>query len=158
MVAADFRMKTIRNVLIVSVVVLARPACAQPTAFDPSLALAEHRVIPDAISYGTAATALALEAAHVWRADRVRGLERFALRVGLVVVGSEVVKRAVHRTRPDGSDDLSFWSEHTALACLSPSRWGMSLCAMTGAGRVAAGRHYVTDVAAGAAVGWVARR
>ena len=45
-----------------------------------------------------------------------QGSQQLALSVGSAVVASEVLKRTVHSTRPDGSDRRSFPSRHAAVA------------------------------------------
>ncbi len=73
---------------------------------------------------------------------------------GVVVLTSEIVKRLSHRARPNGKDDQSFWSEHTALACVATVRtpW-FALCPAVGYARVAADWHWGTDTLAGAGFG-----
>ena len=74
------------------------------------------------------------------------------------------VKLATRRRRPDGSNHRSFPSGHTANAFAAARliqrkydmRWAWPLYilgACTGAGRVAGGHHYVSDVVMGAATG-----
>lgn len=92
-----------------------------------------------------------------------RILLKDAASVGLTVAIAETVKRLIHRTRPDGSDDLSFFSEHTALACV-PVGWvprlktPIVLSLSVGIGRVSAYKHFPSDVAAGCAVGLLVGR
>jgi membrane-associated phospholipid phosphatase len=92
---------------------------------------------------------------------RGRALGCQALRTGLVVGVSELTKAVVHRTRPDGSDRKSFYSEHTALAFVNTGwRYQVSVPIALGVGylRPAANKHYVTDVLVGAGVGALAER
>ena len=74
------------------------------------------------------------------------------------------VKLVTRRKRPDGSNRLSFPSGHTAnafaVARLIQRKYDMPLAlplyilgGFTGAGRVAGGHHYMSDVVMGAAVG-----
>lgn len=84
-----------------------------------------------------------------------------ALRTGLVIGVSETVKVLVHRTRPDGSNRKSFYSEHTALAFANTGwRYQVSVPIALGVGylRPAANRHFVSDVIVGAGVGVLASR
>ena len=87
-----------------------------------------------------------------------------ALAMAQVVVGP--VKLAAHRRRPDGSNRLSFPSGHAANAVAiarvvqrrSGNRWGLPLyavAALTAVGRLEDGRHYLSDVTAGATVGYI---
>lgn len=95
--------------------------------------------------------------------EDAEGLTRFRdLTVGTfgTVYG---LKRAVSRERPDGGDARSFPSGHTSSAFSGASylhyRYGWKYglpaymaAAAVGASRVVAGRHYWTDVAAGAVI------
>ena len=92
-------------------------------------------------------------------------------RAALTVTGSLItelivqpVKRLVHSERPDGSDCRSFPSGHTARAFMGAELlriayggWvpyaGYAVAAATGVMRMAAGRHWFTDVVAGAGIG-----
>lgn len=80
-----------------------------------------------------------------------------------------VVKRAVARERPDGSDRESFYSGHTSTAavfagavCLEhqaiPCALGIGAALGVGYLRVAANRHWLTDVSVGFGVGFSAGR
>lgn len=114
------------------------------------------RPVADWVSYGTVAAGLGLSCAQ----DRTRRCyTRAGLRIGATVAIAETTKRFVHRERPDKSDRKSFFSEHTALACVggfSSKRElaAAALCASTAYLRVSAKRHYVTDVLTGAALGF----
>jgi len=137
---------------------LAAPARAevQPLAWDA------HRGAADAISTGLVAGQLAAEAITSWRApDRGKAIRCLLLRVGLTVAAAETAKHTVSRVRPNGSDDRSFFSEHTALAAVA-SGWrlsiGVPIAAGVGYGRAAAGAHYGSDIGVGAAVGELLRR
>ncbi len=79
------------------------------------------------------------------------------------------LKNAVHRTRPDGSNRLSFPSGHTssafAAASVLESHYGprvgvpaYTLASLIGASRLASRAHHVSDVVAGAALGFVVGR
>jgi membrane-associated phospholipid phosphatase len=116
----------------------------------------------DVASTVTVSTQIGLDTLASLRApDRRCALLHQGLRLGLVVGLSELVKHVVHRTRPDGSDRQSFWSEHTALAAGSRGwsvGWSVPLTLGTGYLRVAANKHYISDVVAGALVGDVVAR
>lgn len=96
--------------------------------------------------------------------DRTRDcLRTAAIRVGTTIVTTELVKRWVDRERPDRSDRLSFYSGHTALACVGGfgskrQVAGAAVCAAAGYLRMSAKRHWLTDVAVGAGVGWAMSR
>jgi len=134
-------------------ILAAAPARAEGNPF----AWPAHGNIADWASYATVATNIAGDSVHSWRqVDRGKAFTCQGLRLALVAGIAEMVKQAVHRTRPDGSDQLSFFSEHTALAFVSTG-WALQvsipLGAATGYGRLAANRHYPTDVLTGAGVG-----
>jgi membrane-associated phospholipid phosphatase len=101
----------------------------------------------DWVSTGLVVTSLALPCLR----DRtLRCVGNEAIQVGVGVLVDEVMKRTIHRTRPDGSDVKSFPSGHTNLACVAVIRstvW--ELCPAVAVLRVMADRHYATDVTAG---------
>ena len=80
-----------------------------------------------------------------------------------------VLKTAVGRTRPDGSDNKSFPSGHTSnaftWATIVEHHYGWkagipayAVAAAIGGSRVTGGKHYLSDVAAGAALGVIVGR
>jgi hypothetical protein len=88
-------------------------------------------------------------------------LGSFACRIGLTVGAAELVKHTVSRTRPDGSDRMSFYSEHTALATVSSGwKFQIGIPVAIGAGylRMGAGKHFASDVAVGAVAGLLAQK
>ena len=105
------------------------------------------------------------------RADDA-GARQLALSLGSSVAAAELLKSTVHSTRPDGSDNHSFPSAHTAVAfsaatfidrrygqqyaAYTPALYG--LAALTGVARVEAKKHHWGDVLAGGAIGWGASR
>jgi hypothetical protein len=142
---------------LVLVLGLAAPAAAEDSPFRwPA-----HTTAAARISDGLVAAAVTFDTVHALRSsDRKHALLNEACRLGLTVGVSELVKRTTHRTRPDGSDDMSFWSEHTALS-MQASGWrysvGVPIAVGAGYFRMAAGKHYATDVAAGAGMGLLAQ-
>jgi len=95
------------------------------------------------------------------REGQVQFLESFATNA-VVTAG---LKRAVNKTRPDGDCCNSFPSSHTSFAFMGASflqrRYGRKFAipayaaaVFVGYSRVAADRHYVEDVLAGAAIGY----
>lgn len=139
---------------------LASPAAAQET--QPLAWSTTHRQLADAISTALVTANLAGATVTAWRSDdRRHAFTCLAIRNGLEVASAEIVKRLVHRTRPDGSDRFSFYSEHTALATVNAGwRVSVSLPIAIGAGygRAAADKHYLTDIAVGAGAGWLGSR
>jgi membrane-associated phospholipid phosphatase len=84
-------------------------------------------------------------------------------------VYSEVLKRAVHRTRPDSSDNFSFPSGHTsaafAWATVANAHYGAKVgipsyivASAIGASRLVKDKHYLSDVLAGATLGYIVGR
>lgn len=90
-----------------------------------------------------------------------------ALSVGIMATAVNGLKYTVQRPRPDGSQNNSFPSGHTATAFMSAtmlykeygwrSPWfsigGYTLAAATGVSRILNNKHWMTDIAAGAAIG-----
>lgn len=158
--------------LIVALVLLAGPAAAQtpdltgnvPLTLEPNwLAWSTaERHKADVASTALVFANIGLESWHTFRsADRGRAFGCQAFRMGVTITAAEVVKRTVHRTRPDGSDQMSFYSEHTALAMVNSGwRWQIGIPVALGAGyfRSAANRHFPSDVAVGALAGFFARK
>lgn len=76
------------------------------------------------------------------------------------------LKSTTHRTRPDGSDRLSFPSGHTSNAFAIATVWskqygtraaipGYFLASLVGVSRMAGQRHHLSDVVAGATLGYL---
>lgn len=84
-----------------------------------------------------------------------------AIRLGTSNAINFTVKQLVHKTRPDGSDNKSFYSNHTSNAAIS-SGWnwkiGIPLAITTGGLRIAAKKHDYIDVSVGMLAGLVATR
>lgn len=151
--------------------VIARSAGAQALPIDsltPPLPNATARTMADVASWATVIAAVALDAKATiggchsqdvcYRAVLFTGL-----RVGATYGAVFAAKQLVHRTRPCApacgidNPDFSFYSAHTALAfsAIGGPRLAISLplAVSTGGLRVAAGKHYLTDVLVGAGVG-----
>jgi len=128
-------------------------------------------------SWGTASDAMAaglplLAGAATLVNNDTEGTRQLLLSAGSAVAAAEVLKSTVHSTRPDGSDQQSFPSAHTALAfsaatfidrrygaqygAWTPALYGVA--ALTGVARVEADKHHWVDVLAGGAIGWGAAR
>lgn len=84
-------------------------------------------------------------------------------------VYTTLAKKAVNRTRPDGSDNLSFPSGHTssavAMATVAQAHFGPKVgipaylaAGFIGASRVQSNKHNLSDVIAGAALGYIVGR
>lgn len=76
------------------------------------------------------------------------------VRVGTALLAAMITKYVFPRTRPDGSDNKSFFSQHTALTCAAVTGTKVwALCPSVGYLRVAADKHWATDAMAGGVVG-----
>lgn len=126
-------------------------------------ARADEKKVADVISYGTVITQIGLDTYRSFKADDKKvAFEQQALRTGITIGLSELVKHFVHEERPDGSDNKSFWSEHSALGCTAMSinkgdGWqfgvGIGLAVGTPVGRVVAEKHHWWDTVVGCSVG-----
>lgn len=144
--------------LTVCLLLLSAPLAAE----DNPLKWSSHRPIADWVSTGLVGVNVAGDTIGAWRADdRRHAFLGLACRDAIAIGVSEVVKRLVHRTRPDGSDRMSMPSEHTALA-VATGGWsvGFGYTIAIGAGelRGAANKHHVSDIGVGFGVGLVARK
>ena len=130
-------------------------AGAEPTP----LRLVGHERIPARISDVLVTLPMLAATIDAARADdKSRAFLRLGCRNAVAMGLTELTKRLIHRTRPDGSDRLSMPSGHTATAMAnSDSAWSYGVTLGVAWGRQAAGKHYATDVAVGAGVGGLAR-
>lgn len=106
-----------------------------------------------------------------------QGTRQIVLSTGSTLAATELLKHTVHARRPDGSDNKSFPSGHTAVAFSAVGfmdrrygeQWGQrygqwavpalyGVAALTGVARVEANKHHWGDVLAGAAIGYGAAR
>ena len=133
---------------------------AQPTRLDPtSLAWKDTRDA-QVLSNIIVITAIGLDTLDSWKSsDRKRAFIKQGERTIIILGVTELVKRLTHRERPDMSDDLSFFSEHTEFAAVN-KRISFSIPLMTSTGylRIAANKHYLTDVIVGGLVGSLVNR
>jgi hypothetical protein len=131
--------------LLVIVLLLVRPVYA------------DERKVADIISYGTVATQITFNTVYNWKqTDRKNALVKEVVTDLFIIASSETIKVFVHESRPDKSDNKSFWSEHSALAA-GNMRYnygiGFSLTLGTMSGRVIAKKHHWWDTVVGAGVG-----
>lgn len=143
---------------------------AQATAIDKPfkpMPSATARHVADLTSWGTALTPVVIDTVDAWQSPhRKDALIAEGERVAVVYGATFAAKFLVQRIRPCapacGSDDpnTSFWSGHTAIAFSTihgkHASIQLSLAATTGGLRVLAGKHWLTDVLAGAAAGYAA--
>lgn len=127
-----------------------------------------HRDLDNYMQFSPAAVMLGLKAAGVKsRSSWGRMLVSDAFSVVLATSVVQELKNSTHITRPDGSDNHSFPSGHTATAFISAtmlskeygylSPWvsvgAYSVATATGLMRVANNKHWLSDVMVGAGIG-----
>lgn len=146
-------------VALIMLLVLSAPAVAET---QPLAWAVKHRPIAQRTSDILVGAQLVADTVHSLRSERRgRALGCQALRMGIAFGASELVKRATDRERPDRSDRLSFYSGHTATAFSAGGwRWQISAPIAIGSGylRMAANRHYISDVLVGAGAGYLTSR
>jgi hypothetical protein len=139
---------------------LSSTLCAQPVAGDSLVPPgSSHQTAALIVSDVSVAISIASDAWVSWKSpDRKRAFIMQGFREGTVLMSSEIIKRLVHRNRPDLSDTKSFWSEHTAFSAsaLRGPRLAfvVPLVIGTGDARVLARKHYLSDVVVGGLVGF----
>lgn len=144
--------------------VLAVPAAAQEHDFTWH----GHETTLDHVSTGLVAASIGLNTYRHVKDDGWKvGLGREGCETGFAIGTSELAKLLVSRTRPNGVDDKSFWSEHSAIAGANAGftvqisgrkvQLGWTIAGATAAARVGSGWHYVSDVAVGLADGWLSQ-
>lgn len=126
--------------------------------------------IDNVLQYTPMAASFVLKIAGVkgrstWEKRIIKSAGTFVLCAGTTYA----LKHAIHSTRPDGTDNQSFPSGHTAIAFCGAtvlhkeygkvSPWisvaGYTVATITAVDRVRRNRHHWGDVAAGAAIGWL---
>lgn len=127
-----------------------------------------HYTYDDWLQYGPAALMIGLKAGgYESRSSWGRMLVSDAFSVGAMALTVNGLKYTIKRNRPDGSRRNSFPSGHTATAFLTAtmlhkeygwrSPWfsigGYTVAAVTGVSRLLNNKHWMTDIAAGAAIG-----
>lgn len=133
---------------------------AQPTSIDPKGLAWDNTRNAQIISNITVGISIGLDTIDSWKStDRKRAFIKQGERTIILILSDEISKRVFHRTRPDNSDNLSFPSEHTGFAAMN-RRWEIQVPLMTSTGylRIAANKHYLTDVIVGGLVGSLVNR
>ena len=148
--------------IAILVALLVVGASAPSQAEENPFAWPGHHRTADWMSTAFVAAQLTADVYHAGAGDRPgHALGCLALRTGATVGAAELTKAVIIRMRPDGSNRHSFYSEHTALAMQSAG-WrlqiGIPIAIGTGYLRIAANRHYFSDVAVGALAGLLTRR
>lgn len=142
------------GVVLLLAATLAAPASAQvgpDAALRDALRWEGHERVADWISTGLVAGALVVPCLHDrnWHCVANEGIQ-----IGIGLVASAIVKRTVHRDRPNHHDRKSFYSAHTMLASVGTVRSkAFALCPAVGYLRVAADWHWSTDTMVGAGAG-----
>ncbi len=129
----------------------------------PVRAEADEKQVANAISWGTVLTQIGLDTYRSFKSDdKKKEFLQQGLRTGLTIGVSELLKYFIHEERPDGSDNKSFPSEHSAIGCTATSlkksdgwQFGLSigLAIGTPVGRVVAEKHHWWDTAVGCGIG-----
>lgn len=124
--------------------------------------------LDDYIQYSPAAVMLALKAAGVEsRSSWKKMLTADAFTIGLITAVTRVIKPIAKEERPDGSNNHSFPSGHTATAFMCAtmlqkeyghlSPWvgfgGYTVATATGVMRMMNNKHWMSDILAGAGMG-----
>jgi hypothetical protein len=150
------------KILITLTAVLSYPLMAegQPTVLDPPNPTWSNTNAANIASYIPTAASITIDTIKSYHSSNRRlAFEKQALRTGLDVGITELIKILVSRQRPDMSDNKSFFSEHTELAAMGSSlAVSIPLGASAGYLRMAANKHYLTDVLTGLAAGIITSR
>lgn len=137
-------------------------ACIVALSLVPAVASAEsgYNTVSDVLALGLPVVAAGISVAR----DDASGFFQLAKSEALTLVTTEILKRTTHETRPNGRDDKSFPSGHTAVAFAAAQYLQMKggweygvpaylAASAVGYARVRADEHYWHDVLAGAALG-----
>lgn len=144
-------------------------------SFDSDISDIRESIVPDFhytyddwLQYGPAALMVGLKTGgYESRSSWGRMFVSDAFSTGAMAVAVNGLKYTVKRIRPDGSRHNSFPSGHTATAFMTAtmlhkeygwrSPWfsigGYTVAAVTGVSRILNNKHWMTDVASGAAIG-----
>lgn len=147
-------------------------ASAQPVALDhltPALPTAAEQHAASVASWVTAVLPIVLDTRASWMSPKkVKAFELQSVRLGVTYGAAQLLKLAIHRERPCaplcGVDNpaRSFPSLHTAFACTALGGPGLAIAVPLAAGtaglRIAANKHWLTDVLTGCALGALASR
>lgn len=144
---------SVMPVIALIVTLLASPAFAEPTPLK--LPIDKRPVAARIGDYAMVAvtTARAYEAWH--DADRKGAFVEMACEAAVAMGSIELMKRAFHRPRPDGSDNKSFPSGHTGYATAMS---GWQIGAVVAVSRQMAAKHYLTDTLGGLLTGYFATK
>ena len=147
--------------LLVSIFILlsAQPPKCQATVLDPpsSAVSWSNTNAANIASYIPVAVSIVYDSYKSYRSEnKKRSFLMQGAKTGINLTAAELIKLAVHRVRPDLSDNKSFPSEHTELTAMGSSiSVSIPLAAGTGYLRMAANKHYLTDTLTGLAIGFL---
>lgn len=147
-------MRALKLSAVLLLLCLQMPTYAQSTAdtaMRDALRWSDHRDVADKVSTVMVGAAVVLPCLINRTWDCVK---HEAVHVGLSTGLAEATKLFVHRVRPNGVDDKSFFSMHTAIAC--SATYGTKvweICPTVGYLRMASDWHWGSDVGTGAFVG-----
>jgi membrane-associated phospholipid phosphatase len=131
--------------LVILFILIPSYVTAQPSIFDPSHVKWENTDVANKLSNIGVGIGIGLDVVDVFKSeDKKHASIVLAERYLVILAVTEIGKRIVHRTRPDGSDRKSWPSEHTAFGS---GRWYIGI--PVGYSRMAADKHYLTDVVSG---------
>lgn len=137
------------SALAVLVVLSLSAVCQAQVGTEPLAWSPDHRALADGISsalVGVQAGATIWYDAKAWRAGDRKPTFRSVCAIAVALATTETLKRTFPEVRPDGSDDKSWPSGHSA-ASMALSGWhlefGVPLSIFTGFLRDAANLHHV---------------
>jgi hypothetical protein len=132
----------------------------QATFADPSSLAWKNTQLANELSYVPVIASIMVDSYDSYKStDKKRAFVMQSERTGINISAAYLVKTLIHRERPDMSDNMSFYSEHTALTAMGPRlAFTLPLTISTGYLRIAANKHYLTDVITGAIVGLATSR
>lgn len=115
-----------------------------------------HEKLLDNVGNGLVATQMTLGFIHAYKEH---DLKCWAIDNAIGLAATEILKRAIHRTRPDKSDNKSFPSMHSMLGDVNvTSNWTYSITVSIGISRMGANKHFGSDVLGGIVIGELSRR
>ncbi len=137
------------------------PKCQQTVLDPPPSAVSwSNTSAANITSYIPVAASIVYDSYKSYKSeDRKKAYALQGLKTGVNLLSAELIKLAVHRTRPDHSDNKSFPSEHTELTAMGSSiAISIPLAAGTGYLRMAANKHFLTDTITGLGIGFLTGR
>lgn len=146
-----------KAILALAFVIITCPAYAQGLGPDNAIRdvlRAESAHVRTGVDWATTGAVAVSLALPCLRDRTMLCVKNEALQVGSAALTAELTKLFVHRTRPNGLNKKSFFSEHTILACVTTLRtkyW--EVCPAVAVGRIISDEHWASDTMVGAAGG-----